>query len=57
MMITQDPPPLYLYNLMLSVSFCYSAIYCYRIIFALHKLYIADVSFRQFRIAKRNYYH
>ena len=54
-MITQDLPPLYLYNLMLSVSFVIAQFIVIVSFFALHKLYIADVSFRQFRIAKRNY--
>lgn len=54
-MITQDPPPLYLYNLMLSVSFVIAQFIVIVSFFALHKLYIADVAFRQFRIVKRNY--
>ena len=53
-MITQDPPPLYLYNLMLSVSFVIAQFIV--IVSFLHYINsIFDVSFRQFRIAKRNY--
>ncbi|PTK68378.1 CPBP family lipoprotein N-acylation protein LnsB [Staphylococcus borealis] len=54
-MITQDPPPLYLYNLTLSISFVIAQFVVIVSFFALHKYDIADVALRQYRIAKRHY--
>lgn len=52
-MITQDPPPLYFYNLTLSISFVVAQFIVIVAFFALHKFYIADVARRQFYYAKQ----
>lgn len=51
-MITQDPPPLYFYNLTLSISFVIAQFVTIVAFFALHKRYIADVARRQFAQVK-----
>lgn len=53
-MITQDPPPLYFYNLTLSISFVVAQFIVIVAFFALHKFYIADVARRQFHFAKQH---
>ena len=53
-MITQDPPPLYFYNLTLSISFVIAQFIVIVAFFALHKFYIVDVARRQFHFAKQH---
>ncbi|RIL72494.1 CPBP family intramembrane metalloprotease [Staphylococcus devriesei] len=54
-MITQDPPPLYLYNLTLSMSFVIAQFIAIGAFFVLHKFYIANVARRQLYYVKQQY--
>ena len=54
-MVTQQPPPSYLYNVMLSLSFVIAQFIVLGLFFTLHKFYIANVVRRQYRIAIHQY--
>ena len=54
-MVTQQPPPSYLYNVMLSLSFVIAQFIVLGLFFTLHKFYIASVVRRQYRIAIHQY--
>ena len=47
-MVTQQPPPSYLYNVMLSLSFVIAQFIVLGLFFTLHKFYIANVVRRQY---------
>lgn len=54
-MVTQQPPPSYLYNVMLSLSFVIAQFIVLGLFFTLHKFYITSVVRRQYRIAIHQY--
>lgn len=54
-MMTQQPPPLYLYNVTLSLSFVMAQFIVLGLFFTLHKFYIASVARRQYQIAVHQY--